>query len=195
MERPIWATVVGILGIIFGCLGILGAGQEIFMPKMMQIQKEMFSKMQETAAKQQPNNKSEIGKDFHENNKPNCRFPPEMFKSMQKMWAVPGWFGQWSMVTGITRALISAIYLLASIWLLMTKPVSIRLFYWAAGSSCVLGIIKGVVAFSALSSFVGIAMVSGSAFGSLIDIVLIIVVVTGDKSAFQLASPQPVSMG
>ncbi len=178
MKRPTWVTVVGVLGIIFGCLGIIGAGQEIFMPKIMQIQKEMFSKMEETAAKQQPN-------------KPSV----EMLKSIQKMWEMPDWFGRWSMFTGIARALISAIYLLASIWLLMIKPVSIRLFYLAAGSSCVLGIIKGVVAFSALSYFIGIAMASGSTFGSLIDIVLIIVVATGDKSAFQLASPQPVSMG
>jgi hypothetical protein len=178
MKRPTWATVVGVLGIIFGCLGIIGAGQEIFMPKIMQAQKEMFSKIEETVAKQQPNKQS-----------------VEIFKTMEKMWEVPTWFGQWSMFTGIAKALISAMYLLASIWLLMIKSVSIRLFYLAAGLSCVLGIIKCVVAFSALSSFIGIAMAAGSTFGSLIDIVLIIAVATGDKSAFQLASPQSVSMG
>jgi hypothetical protein len=35
-------------------------------------------------------------------------------------------------------------------------------------------------------SFMGIAMMFGGAFGALIDIILIIVVVTGDKEAFQL---------
>ncbi len=214
MKRPTWATVVGVLGIIFACSGILGAGQEIFMPKIMQMQKELFStlekastkqqemvKMQKVitdelekdSTKQQADKKSEPIENSPEKKHKKPAMPPEMVQMMQKMWEFPDWFGPWSIFTGVAKALISAIYLLASIWLLQTKPAAIALFYWAAGASCFLSILKGVVAFSALSSFMGLAMMSMGVFGGLIDLVLIIVVLTGDKAAFQSASPQPVT--
>ncbi|MGD8669435.1 MAG: hypothetical protein PVF31_05095 [Desulfobacterales bacterium] len=43
MKRPTWVTIVGVLGIIFSCLGILAAGQEMIMPKILEMQKEMLS--------------------------------------------------------------------------------------------------------------------------------------------------------
>lgn len=101
------------------------------------------------------------------------------------MFEVSDWFGLWSVLSGLAKAIVSAIYLLASIWLLQTKPLSVRLFYWAAGSSVALGFIKGMIILSAFS-FMGKALMFGGAFGALIDIILINVVVTGDKEAFQL---------
>ena len=185
MERPTWATTVGILGIIFGCFGILGAGQEIFMPKILKMQKEMFTKMQEAPAQQKAKANPENCTEEKNNKSVKPVFPPAMSETMQKMFDVPDWFGAWSIFSGVAKALVSAIYLLASIWLLQLKPTSIKLFYWAAGSSVCLCVLKGVVSVAALS-FMGIAMMFGGAFGALIDIVLIIVVATGNKAAFQL---------
>lgn len=190
MKRPTWATIVGVLGIIFGCFGILGAGQEIFMPKMIEMQKEIFTQMQKTSTPQQNNQPTKNAEDPSQENK-NVRpsLSPEMFVSMQKMWEVPSWFGTFSIYSGISKAIISALYLLASIWLLQIKPTSIRLFYWAAGSSIALSIVKGIIILSTIS-FMGMAMMFGGAFGALIDIILIIVVVTGNKEAFKL-NPTP----
>jgi len=47
VKKPTWVTVIGVLGIIFGCFGILGGGQEIAMPKMMKMQKEMLTAMEQ----------------------------------------------------------------------------------------------------------------------------------------------------
>jgi fatty acid desaturase len=47
MKRPTWATVISVLGIILSLLGLLGAGQDIMMPKMMEFQKQMFTQMEE----------------------------------------------------------------------------------------------------------------------------------------------------
>ena len=57
------------------------------------------------------------------------------------------------------------------------------LFYGAAGSSIALGVVKGVLAVSG-ASFIVMAMMFGGIFGVVIDIVLLVVVVTGDKRAF-----------
>jgi len=106
-----------------------------------------------------------------------------MFKAMEKMFDVPDWFGTWSIFTGITKAFISAFYLFASIMLIQLKPAAIRLFYWALGANISLSILKAAVGIYSFS-FMSMAMMMGGLFGALIDVVLIIVVATSDKSAF-----------
>jgi len=192
MKRPAWATVVGILGIIFACLGILGAGYDIIMPKMMEFQGEMMSVMEKDIARQAVREKSESG--VLEGDEPSPDEaetapvpgpPPEMFRMMKRMWAVPEWFGMWSVLTGLLKALICGLILFASIGLLQTKPISIPLFYWGAGLAIVVGVVKGVVAVSWLG-FMGMAMTFGGVFGAMIDLVLLVVVATGDKQAFRV---------
>jgi hypothetical protein len=192
MKRPTWATIVGVLGIIFGCFGIIGAGQEMLMPNILKMQKEIFAQVEKSAIEEQTRKKNIglIGDDQRVQNQ-DPDLSPEVFKSVSKMWEFPDWFGPWSVFAGFARAIVSALYLLASIWLLQKKSISIRWFYWAAGSSIALWIIKGIVAMAALS-FLGMAMMVGGAFGALIDIILIIVVATGNKAAFRL---DPASSG
>ena len=45
MNRPTWATVVGVLWIPFGAFGILGGGQEMVMPKLMKMQGELMEEV------------------------------------------------------------------------------------------------------------------------------------------------------
>jgi hypothetical protein len=52
-------------------------------------------------------------------------------------------------------------------------------------------VIKGGVALSA-GSFIAMTMVIGGIFGILIDIVLIIVVATGNKAVFYRPGPPPI---
>ena len=107
------------------------------------------------------------------------------------MFDFPEWYGTWSIISGILKLLVCAFFLLASIRLLQLKPASIRLFYWAAGSSIALGVIKGAVAILAVS-FIGIAMMLGGILGIIIDIVLIIVVATGNKQVFYRQGQPPI---
>ncbi len=190
MKRPTWVTVVGILGIIFACLGILGAGQEMIMPKMLKMQKEMFTgfgKMIEAEMEKERANQSN-NEGEHQGG---AEIPVGIFNSFTKMFDLPEWYGTWSIISGILNLLISAFFLLASIRLLQLKPSSINLFYGAAGSSIALGVLRGAVALTA-GSFMGLAMMVGGVFGLLIDIVLIIVVATADKEAFYRQSPPPI---
>ena len=184
MKRPTWATVVGVLGIIFGAFGILGGGQEILFPKMIEMQKEMFAKFEEVHRQQELERASEATEEDNESRSDVVEFPFEMFKSMESMWDLPSWYGPWSAFTGSTKAILSALYLLSAIWILLMNPLSIKLFYWAAGLSILLCIVKGVVGVFGTGSFMVVAMSLGGSFGALIDVVLIIVVATADKTAF-----------
>ena len=189
MKRPTWATVVGILGVIFGCLGILSAGSEMMMPKMMKFQKQMFSDIQKIIEEdiEKQSAKQSYQKDKHRGD---AEIPLKIFKSISQMWDFPEWYGTWSIIAGILKLLISALYLLASIRLLQIKLSAIKLFYWAAGSSVALGVLKAGVALS-VASFMGIAMMFGGFFGIVNDIVLIIVVANGNKAAFYSQIPPP----
>ena len=188
MKRPTWATVVGILGIVFSCLGFLGAGQEIMMPKILKFQKEMFSHIEENIQKQSDEARERMSSENE--NRSNVDFPTEMFKFMGKMWEFPEWYGKWIVIFGVIKLFLCGLYLFASIRLLQIKPSAIRLFYLAAGLTIFLSLIKGIVSLSALS-FIGFTMMFGVMFGVIIDIVLIIVVATGNKEAFSSKSPPP----
>jgi len=48
MQRPTWATVVGIIGILFACCGILGGTQLVMAPKILEFQKTMMGTMEQT---------------------------------------------------------------------------------------------------------------------------------------------------
>ncbi len=194
MKRPKWVTIVGILAIIFGCLGVLAGGQQLMMPKMLKMQKEMFTEFSKNIEKHQAETSS--SEDNIDDQTKNLEEPalPDISKSFDKMFDVPPWFEKWSLISGVLKSLVSALYLFAGIWLLLMKLNSVKLFYCAAGISIALNIVEIIVAFSA-SSFMIMAAGAGDAFGLLIDVVLIIVVVTGDKSAFQaLPVLQPVTL-
>ena len=194
MKRPTWATVVGVLGIIFGCLGILGAGQEMMMPTIIKFQKNMFSQMEDFIQKEMEKEKfgpvddessSEIANSKRYNNH---ELPFEMFKSFQKMMDFPKWYNTWCVISGFFKLIISGLLLFAAISMLQLKLFSINLFYWTTGSGIVLASLKGILAFFA-APFLGFIMMSAGLFGIVIDIVLFIVVITGDKEAFGLKMP------
>ncbi len=193
MERPSWVTVIGILGLIFGCTGLLGGGNDIMMPTMLKFQKKIFHQFGTVF--------QEAGEDYlaEETDKTVPRvqprttkpdFPVEVFKMVESMWQFPDWFPAWSVTSGIIKIIISAFYLVAAILLLQLKPASINLFYGAVGLSILIGLIKAIVAAIALS-FLGMTLMAGGAFGIIIDTVLIVVVFTSDKAAFKPVSLPP----
>ncbi len=106
VKRPTWVTTVGVLGIIFGCTGIFGAGQDVVMPKMMEMQRQMMSEVSRSAP-QEDQHASASQTTANQNARP--QFPnPQMFKSiLEKMFDVPEWFGIWSISIGGVRCVVS----------------------------------------------------------------------------------------
>ena len=177
MKRPTWATVISVLGIIFSLMGMLGAGQDIAMPMMMQFQKQVFTQIQEVHEReaQSEGSENEAGEEFD-----------RMAESMEKMWNMPAWFGAFSVSTGLLKFLICGFGLFAYIALLQVKPYSIKLVYWALSLAIGLTVLKGAISVASMSLMV-MVMGIGSVFGLMANIVLLIVVATADKTEFRHA--------
>lgn len=187
VKRPSWVTVVGVMGIISASLGIINAGQEIFLPEIMAFQKKMFIQMQDSM---------EPSVEQHEANAAEGASgaqgvaPEPMFNPFLDMFDTPDWFVIYSRISGVSKVFICAFYLLACIFLLQMRHIAIRLFYWASGLSIALALVKvgiGIFATSAL----GISLVSGGVYSVLIDGVLLMIVAIANKEAFLPATRLP----
>lgn len=168
MNRPTWATVVGILGIIMGAFGILGGAQMLMMPMLTNFQQTMMEGMTEEleARSTQPSGP-----------------PVEMFRAMSRMWEAPPWLNMAFIAAGIVGILLSALYLLAAIWLLQVKPSAIGLFYLVAGASLAFAVAK-LAAGLAVGSFTAISLTISGVFDLVFSLVMLVVVASGDKKAF-----------
>jgi hypothetical protein len=169
--KPTWITVVGVLAIILSCFGILGGGQLMMMSKIRAFQQEMLVGMQE---------------DFQKQDMRAAR----MFKTMEKMWDAPDWYDTWNLIVGMITLVVSGFYLFAAICFLQLKKYAIKLFYFALAISIVLTLLKIVVSMVAMPSLLLFIFFGGS-FGLIVNIVLLIVVATNNKEAFQQVEVEP----
>ena len=202
MKRPTWATVVGILGVIFGALGILGGAFEMMMPRMLKMQRELVQDIREEFRRQTVRDrrhadttrapaKQPTAQTAPHAASPDTAMPPEaIFDMLDDMCRTPPWFERWSAPMGITRMVISLAYLLAAIALLQVKRYGIRLFYVAAGAALLLAAIKLGIGAATDSMFL-MSILMGAALTAAIDLVLLVVVATGDKRAFSDTAPPP----
>ncbi|WP_020405389.1 hypothetical protein [Hahella ganghwensis] len=181
MNKPTWVTVIGILMIIFGGLGILGAAQEIAMPVMMDMHKEMmtaFGQGEDGAGV--PKISWEIEQDGEKQTLDMSQF----YDAMQEQLQFPDWYKSWGMLMGLVSMAIGALYLLSGIFLLMTKSFAVNTIYLALGLSILWAIIQGVL-FLGTDSGLLLAQVPAFLASIVIDIILLIVVLTGSKDVFK----------
>lgn len=106
MKRPAWATAVGVIGVIWGCLGVLGAALTLFMPVFMP--KLLMEAQGNIPAGQEA----------------------EHFKMMTRLWDMP-YLRNSCLLLGLTGILVSGFFIFASIRLLQMRRSSIKLIYSA----------------------------------------------------------------
>jgi len=168
MKRPGWVTVVGVLGIVFSGFGIMRSGRLLLLPWILKLQKEILELIARGVL----------------SGRGGESVPEGMARILRLLFGnIPPWFGAWSVAAGVASMVVCAFYLYASISLLLMRPSACRLVYCAFGSSLALNVVKGVV-FGATLSLIGAGVAIGSGFGAVLDGVLILVVLTSDKSAF-----------
>lgn len=168
MKRPTWATVVGILAMIFGLMDILGAAQKMALPSMFEMQQQMTKEMASV------NDSALIGP---------MKEVMDLFKSMQKEFQFPEWYKTWATVLGLISMAVAGLYLLSGIFLILMKPSAPRLFYLTIAVSIIWALVLAVVYVKS-----GAAILMGQLpaliASIVIDVVLLIVVLTGNKEAF-----------
>jgi hypothetical protein len=112
-------TTIGVLGIIFGCFGLLTAVNTLFMPMILEFQRKAFGAMQADAS-----NGPGMGNAF-----------PQMIERM--LAQPPAWFGPFTVVLGILSLAIAGVYVFGGIWLLLIKPSAPRILCAALIASMV----------------------------------------------------------
>jgi len=187
MKRPTWATVIGIFALIFGIFGILGGAQDIAMPSMLEMQKNVMEGVVEAQREAPVENGAEIGveKDAEEST-PNMA---KMMETMEDQFQMPDWYSDAAPVIGGVSILISAFYLLAGIFLLMTKEYAVKAIVIALGLSIAWAIVQSLI-FMKTANFMLMAQMPMAIASIVIDIVFLIVVVIGSKEAFSVQPPE-----
>lgn len=132
--RPGWVTALGVLCIIFGSLGIMGAGYAAIQVPMMRMQRQMMSTFETltTQAATQPAN----------------RPPPEFLGIWKRMFYLPPWVEVFVYVSSGLGLVLNTLCLVAGIGMFGLRPWSRRL---------ALAYAIGAMACSAMEIAVGIA--------------------------------------
>lgn len=170
MKKPSWVNIVGVLGIIFGLFGLIGSVQTASMPIILNLQKEMMGNF-EKIAQTKPENAAEF----------------QQFKNTMENFIgdIPKWFSPVSVAIGIIGIIVNAFYIYAAILLLQVNPKGITYFYAAIAMSIGVVVIRSLMAGLAFSKF-GITSMLGGIVGLVLDLILLAVVATGNKDAFEL---------
>lgn len=132
-KPPTWANIIGILGICFGALGMVGGSYEIMMPLMMEMQGKMVESMKRSAAEQSESDGDDSTQPFHG--------PEEMFQTMQDLMAAPSWYSKFAYANGGLQLLFGGLLVLASIFLLIIKQGATTFFLTIAALSAVRNIV------------------------------------------------------
>lgn len=183
-KPPTWGYVVGILGILFGACGLLGATYELLMPMMFEMQEQMMVSMQEAAETAEKERATKEPCPEESNRQQSHAEQMAAFESMRKMLDRPPWHRTWSLINGGLAGLLGAAYMLAAIFLILVKPWAPTLFLSIAGAS----MLRNIISFSvgiASGSFLMFWSVSSAVMGFLVDLVLVIVVLVSDKSDYK----------
>jgi len=176
--RPGWMTAVGVLGIIFGCFGVMSASQTLLMPTMLEWQRKIFMAMQAQASRRPESDA--VFRDF-----------AAIFE--QFMAPPPSWFTPWSVCLGLLSLATAGVYLFGAIWMLLMKPSAPRIFCGALIASVAVTILRAMGLIFAVGPF-GLAIGLGGAFGMVIDLVLLIVVLAHRREWPDAVVQQPSEM-
>jgi cellulose synthase/poly-beta-1,6-N-acetylglucosamine synthase-like glycosyltransferase len=181
--RPDWVSAVGVIAIIFAVFGLLGGVQSMVTPRILAFQRNLFDDLDVSGEEFL----SELEKSAGGEGPPHLFFSMfgGMFRYLHRLLNPPAWYAAWLVWGGALKILTSGFYLLAALLLLNLKPPSIPLFYAAGSARILLGIAERMLALRAMALPGMLMLFSGfAAIGVVVDIVLLVVVIAGDKSAF-----------
>lgn len=195
MKTPTWATVTGILMIVFGGCSVMNDIKSITLPTMLEKQKSLVQeKMKEARTHQleedsianaSADSLAQAGNDDIEEDEEEESFE-EKEKKVDEMLKLPEFSKIWIVRFGWVGLVSAILYAIGGIFLLVKKPFSIKLAYVVLGISIITSATQAAVLTSGSSSGI-IALTTGLSqlVGVLIDIILIAVIWTSDKEAYQ----------
>ncbi len=176
MQKPTWVKTVGVLTILFGLYGILGGVQQAFSPLLLGQSEEMFEQF-ESVTRQFESDDEDFQESFNEG-------LSSINKLFKKMTAIPPWFQQWMVASGIVSTIIAICYFLGGVFLLMLKPFAPKLIIVVLIASIFWSIVKAIMFFLS-GTMIAYTSIPGSVFSIIIDTLFLVVVLISSKEAFE----------
>ena len=178
--KPGWVTAVGIIAIVLSGFGVLGGLQESLTPVMIDAQRAEYEMIIEEFNSMTAEGEQQLS--------PEDQQIIDMMSSFaeffEKILNMPEWYLNWLIVSGIISMLIHGFYLFAAIGLMQLKPHAPRFLATALPLSIALAITRTTIAVQALGGM-AFFMMGGTLIALLIEVVLLIVLLTKDKSVFK----------
>lgn len=209
MKTPTWATVIGIIMILFGGCGALSNVQKIQSPNTLdemsgafeeistQIETEMNTNRQSgdsTILDEESDGHVSIDLGDDAANKVEFRLPKDssdieafegMFGKFDKMLVFSDYYKTWIVRLGILGLIASVIFVVSGLLLIMGKPVALNVTYGAIAFSLFSVIFQIVImALDKESGFMAKTGNFANYFMVLVNVILIVIVLASDKSYF-----------
>lgn len=183
MSVPTWAYIVGIVMMLFGGCGMLSESQSIMAPQLMDMQRDMFDNLGEIS--------EEMAESMDSTQVINDSIPEvfeKMTKSFDTMFNMSEFSRKWTVRFGYMGIFVSAIYFIGGIFLLVIKRFSIKLAVGALALSIIFSIVRTLVMNNDPDPnlLMGMAYNFSLIFGTVINIILLIIVLASDKSAYNI---------
>lgn len=198
MKTPTWAIVVAAIMLLFGGCGVSNHIQKFVYP-MADVEREVFrhvdsldtAKVADTVSTMHI---SEAGDTSWTTTVTTSGpgFEEDFGRSLKRSMNLSDHTRTWLTRFGYIGLFVSFIYLLGGLFLLVKKPFSIRLAYAALVLSLLSGLTLATLLLQDKQSGLFIHVYGiGKVIGVFIDIVLLIVVATSDKTAYRPATETP----
>ena len=177
MKIPTWVILVSICFLFFGgCDVISGLFTTVGPDYSEEDPFEKLEKLQSEFA--DDSTKAELDSAF---NSESAKMQQEQLKKM----VGESWFAtKWYKVFAYIGILVGAFYFISGIFLLMQKDYAIKMAYIALGVSIGFTIVQMITMSMSSSGLLNFAGNIGFIFSISIDIILLIVIITADKSTF-----------
>jgi hypothetical protein len=161
------ATVIGVVGLLLGSCGASSAGYEMFLPRMLDVQREFIATIQVAEAKRQPTGE------------PGEAFPAEIFAHIERAMTVPESVRPWFLWTGLAGIGAFAALGFAALLILLQNPLGERILPWAAGATLAWALVKVALA-AATGAFILMLMAPGALVNAVSAVVIALAARYGD---------------
>lgn len=208
MKTPTWATVIGIIMILFGGCGALNNVQKIQSPSTIDEMSGAFEEMSSEISQEVNKEMNNVDSDLPEENDSDSIEDEQdtsvvsdfsiakedsaglavfegMFGKLDTMLVFSDYYKTWIVRLGILGLIASIIYVVSGLLMVMGKPIALNVAYGAIAFSLFSVIFQIIIlSLDKESGFVAKTGNFTNYFMVLVNVILIVIVLASDKSYF-----------
>lgn len=172
MKKPKWPIIIGILLMMFGCLGIIRAPENLDINLNSEIDLDIVESINEVT--KSPDTAERI-RDFE--------IPEGTLNELSNGFQVPAWYKSWAIFITLASVFIAAAYFLSGLLLIVRARFAVEVFYAVISMSIVWAIFHILICLQTGNAMI-MSQIPISMFSILIDIIIFLIVILGSKDGF-----------